>query len=401
MSIHRRQPVPASADHARLHRPADTAAADVKAADQDQITADVPTSRRSLLRGLACISPAILGATIAPTLASLPRAAQSAPLKPGVSSSRNAASNSTQHRQGWPDKAIRLIIPTAPGSTPDRIGRAIADPMGRLLGQSVVAENRPGNHGNLAATLVAQAPADGYTLMLGTETIPTINLLLNQRNSLHPGDALIGINRIADAPFLLLIRADSPHRTLRQLLTRASRRPLRYGSNSGALANQLAVEWIKLKSNARQLEYLSYNNTKALFDGLASAEVALGCLPADMHALVEKDERIRLLALTSRRSNSLFPDTPGLRRALSVSEDFVSWAGLFAPGRTPEPLIARLNEALQQSLQSPQVLEVLRTLGYSASPMNTSEAFQQHFVSELSRNQRLLAETGLRLRAAP
>lgn len=336
--------------------------------------------RRRLLQGLAALSSGLL----------LPATPIAAPLRPGNHTNGGSAKESPPHG-AWPQKALRLIVPTAPGTPPDRMARALAEPMGRLLGQSVIPENRPGNHGNLAATLVARAPADGYTLLLGTETMPAINALLPGRNTFDPGEQLLGINRVATAPFLLLVGAHSPYRSLRALLNRARKHAVGYGCHGAGSASHLAVEWLRQKTRARHLDFQDFASPQRLLGALADGEIGLACLPSHHLPLVQQDTRLRIIALTSRDGSKLFPGVPGVRRASSsLPDEFLAWSGLFVPRRTPGTLLGRLDDALRHTLQNPQLASTLQSLGFTPSPLASTETFQQEFLGGLKRNRALL-----------
>ena len=344
------------------------------------------TPRRRLLHGLAALTSGLLLST------SLPAAS----LRPGNHTNDSNGKEPPPHGT-WPQKALRLIVPTAPGTPPDRVARALAEPMGRLLGQSVIPENRPGNHGNLAATLVARSPADGYTLLLGTGTMPAINALLPGRNTFDPGEQLLGINRIATAPFLLLIGAQSRFRSLGTLLRQARREALGYGCHGAGSASHLAVEWLRQKTRAQRLAFHDFASPQKLLGALADGDISLACLPAHQLPLVQQEARIRIIALTSRDGSNLFPGVPGIRRVSnSLPDEFLDWAGLFAPRRTPGTLLSRLDDTLRHTLQSPQLASALQPLGFTPSPLASAEAFQQDFLAGLARNRALISTLDLK-----
>lgn len=339
--------------------------------------------RRHLLQGLLALGSGLL----------LPSVPAAAPLHPAA----QASSSSASPHGHWPQKAVRLIVPTAPGTPPDRIARAVAEPMGRLLGHSVIPENRPGNHGNLAATLVARAPADGYTLLLGTETMPGINALLPGRTPFDPGEQLLGINRIATAPFLLVVGTHAPFHSLRALLHHARRQPLGYGCHGTASASQLAVEWLRQKTRARHLGFNDFSSPQRLIRAVAEGEISLACLPARHLALVQEEERVRIIAITRSHADPLVPGAPGIQRLdRSPPHEFLDWTALFAPRRTPRALIGRLDEVLRQALQGPQLAASLSPLGFTPAPAASPEQFQQDFTGTLARNRALLGTLDLR-----
>ncbi|MDO4905907.1 MAG: tripartite tricarboxylate transporter substrate binding protein [Lautropia sp.] len=339
--------------------------------------------RRAFLLALTTVAP---GLGLAATAASDPGTAAPATLPPA---------------SAWPRKAIRLIVPTSPGSDVDRIARTLADPLGRLLGQSIVVESRPGNHGNLAATLVGDAPSDGYTLLMATETMPCINTLMYTRGSIDPHRKLIGINQIADTPLVLLTHRMSRFRSLTPLLRQArrNREVLHYGCQGYGSASHLAMLSLHQETGL-PFDYRSFKDTRSMLQALQAGELELACLPADPAFSALADGRVRAIGLTSAKRNPLLPQVMPLAQQSGVANGFrfEGWLGLLAPAHTPSAILIRINDALIQSSQHPPLLDALRRHGYERRVYSTPDDFQTKFGEELTRNRRIIERAGLRLR---
>ncbi|MDO4683167.1 MAG: tripartite tricarboxylate transporter substrate-binding protein [Lautropia sp.] len=343
-------------------------------------------TRRRFMLGIASLAPGLSTTTL--THAASPGTGGTAPEAP-------------EPGGRWPLKAIRLIVPTAPGTMVDRVARSLADPLGRLLGQSVIAENRPGNHGNLAATLVGEAPPDGYTLLIATEAMPGIHVPLYGRGQFNPARKLSAVNQIAEAPLLILASRQSRFRSLTPLIRQARReqRLIHYGCNGHGSASHLAMEWLRQRSDA-PLAYQNHRDLKATLAALSAGELDLICLPPDLARPALADQQLRALAVTSAARADYLPKVMPLQQQSIAPKDyrFTVWVGLMAPGHTPAPILQRIDEALAQASRHPAVTQSLERLGYAPHRLDAPETFQRHFLAELARNQGIIAEGGLRRR---
>lgn len=342
-------------------------------------------ARRQFMLGLACLTSSL--GTVRLT---------SADASPGTGST---APEAPMPGAKWPQKAIRLIVPTAPGTLVDRVGRSLADPLGRLLGQSVIAENRPGNHGNLAATLAGEAPPDGYTLMIATESMPGINVPLYGRNRFNPARKLMGINQIAEAPLLILTSGQSRFRSLTPMVRQARReqRLLRYGCSGQGSPSHLAMEWLQQDSNV-PLRYQPHRNLPAMLAALQAGELDLACLPADLARPALAEGELRALGVSTTTRTDYLPKVMPLQQQSIAAKDyqFPLWLGLMAPAHTPAPIIQRLNDALTQASRYPTVITHLDRAGYVRHHLDTPDTFQRRFVAELGRNQGIIEKAGIK-----
>ncbi len=342
-------------------------------------------SRRHFLLGLAALAP------------SLAQAAATAPNSSAGTASPPPATVPTR----WPRKAIRLIVPTSPGTSADRIARALADPLGRLLGQSVIAENRPGNHGNLAATLVGDAPPDGYTLLMATETMPCINALLHPRGAFNPARKLVAINQLAEAPLVLLTHRLNRLRSLTPLLRQArrNRTALNFGCQGYGSISHLAMLQLQ-NSTGVPFSYQPFKNTHTMLEALQTGELDLACLPADPAFAALANGQVRAIGITGSQRNELLPQVMPLAQQAGVADDYrvYSWLGLLAPVHTSGTIITQINDALIQSSRNPVLLETLRKYGYMRQVLPSSQNFQHLFTADLARNRTLIETAELKLR---
>lgn len=353
---------------------------------QSDSPADLATPRRRFMLGLAALAPCFGTQALAE------------PATPGTGSTTPDAPAPGER---WPRKAIRLIVPSAPGTLVDRVARSLSDPLGRLLGQSVIAENRPGNHGNLAVTLAGEAPPDGYTLLIATETMPGIHMPLYGRGRFNAARKLTAINQIAEAPLLILASRQSRFRSLTPMVRQARReqRLISYGCSGYGSASHLAMEWLRQGSEA-PLSYQNHRDLQATLAALAAGELDLVCLPPDLARPALADQQLRALAVTTAARADYLPKVMPLQQQSIAPKDyrFPVWVGLMAPTHTPPAILERINEALAQASRHPAVAQSLERYGYARHLFDAPEGFQRRFVSELTRNQQIIETGGLRRR---
>ncbi|WP_043341585.1 Bug family tripartite tricarboxylate transporter substrate binding protein [Belnapia moabensis] len=253
----------------------------------------------------------------------------------------------------YPSRPLSLLIGYAPGGLTDVMVRMIAERLGRELGQTVVVENRSGGATSIASTAVAQARPDGYTLLIGTNSL-AINLALQP--GLTPRDPMRELQPVGEVyytPFALAVHSSVPVRDFKELIDYARANPgkLNYGSSGSGSVNHLLTELLMLKSGAR-FEHVPYRGAgPALVDLRANRIQVFYATPLDAEPLL-RDGIIRLVTISSADRLASLPDLP------SVAESFpdcagVLWQGLFVPPGTPPEVQARLYGALRASVDDP------------------------------------------------
>jgi len=253
----------------------------------------------------------------------------------------------------WPTRAVTMVVPYAPGGGADVITRAAAPLMERVLGQPVVVENRPGGATALAATYVAQARPDGYTLLMGTTSLAINPALQPNLTPRDPMKELLAVAPVYRNPFVLQVTTPMPVRTLAEFIAYAKANPgkINYGSAGIGTVNHLAfalfanetgidVEHIPYRGGGPVLLDLRANRVQASFSS------ALEALP------LISDGATRALAVTSANRIELMPDVPPVADTVP-GFDVAFWQGLFAPVGTSEPVVARLAEAVRAATSDP------------------------------------------------
>ena len=299
--------------------------------------------------------------------------------------------------QEYPRKAIRLIVPFAPGGGNDTVARAIAQSAGASLGQPVVIDNRAGAGGMLGAQLAAKSPPDGYTLFLGGVGSHAVNPNLHAKLPYDPVKDFAPITLIASAPSVLVVHPSLPARTLAEFtaLAKASPGRINYASNGNGSSAQLAAVLYESMAGV-QMVHVPYKGLAPALGDLLGGEVQ--AMFSSVVAIVPsiKAGRLRALAVTGRRRAALLPEVPTLDEAGVPGYEAGSWYGILAPAGTPQAIVAKLHEAIVHALAQPEVRERLVSEGAEVIG-STPEAFAAHIAAELARMGKLIRDAGIRM----
>ena len=275
--------------------------------------------------------------------------------------------------QTYPNKPIRLVIPQAPGGGSDTIGRFIAQKLGDSLGQPVVVDNKPGAAGMLGAELVKQAPADGYTLLLGA--IDTITAPLVSRRAPFDGvKDFAPVTQLAQSPNVWLSGPGFDGKTLQELVAKAKANPnkLDYASSGVGGMQHLAGEMLNRMSSI-ELAHVPYKGGPPAFTDVVGGRVPLmvsglqGALPQI------RSGKVLGLAVTGKKRSPALPDVPTVSEALGLPDyEAMNWQGLLFPAGTPQPIVERVASEVIKILAQPETREKLEALGYE--PVGNSPA---------------------------
>jgi tripartite-type tricarboxylate transporter receptor subunit TctC len=270
-----------------------------------------------------------------------------------------------------PAGTVRIVVPYNPGGITDILARALAQPMTTLLGNTVVVENRAGANGSIGTTVVARAAPDGLTLLLGVTDTHAVNPAA-MRNL--PYDAVRDFAPVTLITHVPLAFAVGPTQRdvqdLRAFVAAARAKPgaLSYASWGVGSTSQLAM--LRIAETAGiELLHVPYTGAAPAAQALAAGQVDSMVLPVGAAEALGRDGVVRVLAILSPQRLALLPDVPTLQEQ-GVELSIGIFQALFAPTRTPAPIVARLNQAVTQALQAPAMLEVLR--GQAALPEPTT-----------------------------
>jgi tripartite-type tricarboxylate transporter receptor subunit TctC len=299
--------------------------------------------------------------------------------------------------QGYPAHAVQLVVPFTPGGAQDAIARIIAEKLGAALGQPVVVENKAGAGGIIAAQEVAHAKPDGHTLLLSTGAQITIAPALRHDLSYDPMRDFAHVMHLADAPLVLLANPSVPVHTVKDVLdyTRAHKGQVNCASTGNGTYTHLTLELFK-RATGTDLTHVPYKGAAPAFTDLLSGQVQLMFTSTASAQPYTSTGRLRAIAVTSPRRNTMLPDTPTFAESGVKGLDVSVWIGITAPRGTPPPVVERLNGELNRVLKDPDVQSRLAALGTDPAG-GTPAAFAAMVKADAERWGELIRTTGIKV----
>ena len=298
--------------------------------------------------------------------------------------------------QTYPAKSIRLVVPFPAGGNADLYARPLALKLGELLGQRVVVENRPGAGGTIGGELVAKAPADGYTLILGTTSTFGIGPSLYANLPYDPVRDFDPVLLTSMAQNMLIVHPSVPARSVPQLVTLARGHPdkLSYASAGVGTSSHVAGELFKSLTRTR-IVHVPYKGTSIAVLDLLSGYVDVMFDSVSTALPQVSAGKLRALAVTGRKRLARLPELPTVAEGGVPGYDVSAWTGIIAPAQTPREVIARLNAELNRVLQSSDVRRIWEEQG--AEPGGgTPEHFALHIRDELAKWRKVVREANIR-----
>jgi tripartite-type tricarboxylate transporter receptor subunit TctC len=262
--------------------------------------------------------------------------------------------------QDFPTRPIRLIAPLAAGGVTDMAARLLAERAGKYLGQPMVVENRPGAGGLVGSGLVASAPPDGYTILMGTIGTLAVSPSMYKKMPYDTDKDLIPVSLVAGGQFALAVHPSFPSKTFGEFLEYVKARPgeLNYGSAGNGSTLHLGMEMLNSMAGLK-ITHVPYKGTGPMVAALAGGEIQIG-LPDLPSALpFARSERVRILAVTSGSRAQVMPEVPTIAESGLKDYEVVVWLGVMAPAGTPGPVIEKLNSAIVQALKDKDIVEKL------------------------------------------
>jgi tripartite-type tricarboxylate transporter receptor subunit TctC len=287
-------------------------------------------------------------------------------------------------QSAYPARPIRMISPFPPGAVVDTLCRTLASPLGELLGQPVVVENRTGAGGNIGMDVVAKATADGYTIGMGGIGPNAINPSVYARMPFDPVRDFVPITFVASNINVLVVHPSVPAQNVQQLIAYAKANPgkLSFGSAGTGTSQHLAGE-LFMQLTGVEMTHVPYKGGAPAVSDLIAGQIPL--MFADISASLGhiRSGKLRALGVTTRERTPLL-DVPTVIEQGVADFDVNAWFGLFAPARTPREIIERLHAESTKALRLPATRERLQSLGLSPAP-NTPEEFVRFIRGEMDR----------------
>ena len=297
--------------------------------------------------------------------------------------------------QAFPAKPIRLVVGFPPGGSGDFLTRLIADEMAKDLGVAVIADNRPGAGGNIAAEIVAKAPADGYTLVNSPHH--AINIALYKSTNYQEKD-FAAVCRVATGATVLVVNNNQPFNNLRELIDYARQNPGKLFNASagfGSAPHLAAVLFesvagvtltsVQFKGGGPAAQSLLAGDTQMMF---ATSPTVMGFIRAG---------RMKPLTISMRQASPAIPGIPGAEEAGLPGYHYTFWFGIYAPASTPLPVVRRLHEAAARGLAKREVKEKIAAQGMDATPSASPDAFEDELRAETPMWQQLVRDSGAKI----
>lgn len=255
----------------------------------------------------------------------------------------------------WPTRPIKMVVPFAPGGATDIGARVLADDLSKELGQPVVVDNRSGAGGNIGAELAAQAPADGYTLLMATQAITTFNPHLYTKLKFDPRHDLAPVGMAFATDMVLVASPKLGASTLREVIALIKAKPgqLNFGSAGNGSAAHVLFELFKSMAQL-DIQHVPYRGTGPALSDLVSGslDMMIDSVPSALGQI--KGGGVRAIAICGPRRNPRIPDVPTFTEAGLPDYSAAAWLAVFAPVRTPPEIVEKVNAAMKRVLARPE-----------------------------------------------
>ena len=284
-----------------------------------------------------------------------------------------AATSALVLAQTWPGQTVKIIVPFTPGTGMDTIARAVQPRLAERLGQPVVVQNMPGASGNIGADSVAKSAADGYTVLMGANTM-LMAAQLYKNVAFDPLKDFAPVSMAAWGTLMLVANPKTGIKSVQDLVERARARPgsVTYGSPGVGTPHHMAMELFKAQAQLFML-HVPYRGTAGYFQDLLSSELMVGFLPIHVAQGFVSSGRLTALAVGSPKRHPVAPTVATFEELGIKGVEVDLWYAFFVPTKTPAPVVARLNTELAAILRQPDIREVLGKAGMDASPSTPDE----------------------------
>ena len=276
--------------------------------------------------------------------------------------------------QTYPSKPIHMLVPYAPGGITDIAARIVGAKLTEAWGQQVVVDNRPGGNGFIGMTAGAKGAPDGYTLTMATVGDVAINPALFKEMPYNVQRDFVSIAAVSDAPMVLAANANSPFKTVADVIAGAKKEPGRIsvGSPGNGSINQIVIEWMALNTGT-QFQHIPYKGGAPEAAAVAGGDIPLGVMASSSATPHLKSGRVRVVAVTGAQPSKFNPEWPTLQSQGVKDVDASNWTLLLAPKGTPQPIIDKINAEVVKILNMPDVKERFAAGGVETTPSTPAE----------------------------
>ena len=297
-----------------------------------------------------------------------------------------------QAQEPWPSKAVRMVVPFAPGGATDIAARMITQKLSENLGKQFFVENRAGANGSIGGEVAARALPDGYSIVMGTTGTHAINFSLYDKPSYDPVKDFAAITRVAVFPHLILVHPSVPAKNVPELIAFAK-------ANPGKLANASTGSLLQLSAalffSMAGIDVLNvpFSGAGPMITAISGNEVQMTVVPVFNALPLVKAGKVRALAITSAKRSVAAPEYPTVSETGLPGYDAVSWYGVLAPAGTPRPIVDRLNAEIRKIVATPEIRDAF--LNQGAEPVtDTPEEFAAIVRADVAKWAKIVKATG-------
>lgn len=296
----------------------------------------------------------------------------------------------------YPDKPVKVLVGFSPGGAVDNVARLLAQSMSKNMGGSIIIENRPGATGIIAAEQTAKAPADGYTLLMATQSTMVVAPSIYAKMKVDPVADFTPISLIASVPMVLVVSPTVPVKNVQELIAHVKRQPegMPYASSGQGGPQHVATELFASMAKVKMIHVPYKGEANAIGDLLGNqVPVMFGNLPSLLPHI--RSGKLRALAVSSLQRSSVAPEIPTVAESGLPGFEALTWFGLFAPAGTPQPLVDRLNAEVKKSLASTEVRAKLDQQGLTTVG-GTSAELKAYMKQEVPKWGKLLKNANIK-----
>jgi tripartite-type tricarboxylate transporter receptor subunit TctC len=314
-----------------------------------------------------------------------------------VASAMLLAQSPASAQGSYPSRPIKLIVPFPAGGGTDLIAREVANKVAVANGWSIIIDNKPGSGGNLGVDAAAKSPADGYTLVLGQTSNLAINPTLYPKLPYNPEKDLTPIVTVASAPLALVVAADSPYKTLADVVAAAKAKPdsLNYASSGSGTVAHLAAELLQ-KTAGVKFTHVPYKGAAQGSTDLIGGQIQMYMSSVPTLIGYVKNGKMRVLAVTSAKRTADLPAVPTVAESGFKGFEAVTWFGVAGPAGLPKDVVAKVNGAFNKALQDPEVRQKLANQGADALG-GTPDQFARLIHDDIRRWAPIVKESGAKV----
>lgn len=294
----------------------------------------------------------------------------------------------------WPHKPVKFVVAFAPGGPADIIARLLGQKLGEAIGQSIVVENRGGAGGSIASGVVAKAEADGYTLLINTSSY-AVNPAMARTQTFDAEKDLVLASLVASSPNLIVASPKLKAKTLREVMVEAQSGQYNYGSAGAGTTPQLSAEYLFKVLGKVKVAHVPFQGAGPALNAAMGGQIELASVALPAAVELVKAGKVIGLAVTSNKRVAAIPEVPTVAESGFPGFEDYTWVGVFAPAKTPEAIIQRLNQEVAAIQRQSEFQARLATAGFEVMGGSTAEA-QDFLRRELSKWARVVKETGAR-----